>query len=68
MLTTTVGSSIDSARELFLLVQYGEHGSAETRNHVTSTLLRHFPMSGNALLARDVTGLGGLKAWLAAEE
>ena len=67
MLSTTVGSSIDSARELFQRVQYGGHGSAETRAHVKFTL-RHFPMKGEVVLSADVPGLGGLKSWLAAEE
>jgi len=66
-LPSTVASSIDAARELFQRVQYGAHGSAETRNYAKFTL-RHFPLRGEVVLAEDVPGLGGLKSWLAAEK
>ena len=61
------GDSIDGARALFEEVQFGCHGSPETRRHALFAL-RHFPMRGAALSAATAAGLGSIKNWLAPED
>jgi len=61
------GESVDGARALFEEVQFGGHGSQETRRDTLFTL-RHFPMRGAAASAANATGLGSFKNWLAPED
>ncbi len=61
------GDSIDGARVLFEEVQFGGHGSQETRRHALFTL-RHFPLNAAAVPAIDGAALCSLKNWLAHEE
>ena len=56
------GDSIDGTRVLFEEVQFGGHGSQETRRHTLFTL-RHFPES-----AAHAAWPGSLKNWLAPED
>ena len=61
------GDTVDGARALLEEVQFGGHGSEETRQHALFTL-RHFPMKGAVETAANAAGLGSLKNWLAPED